>query len=147
MKNIQFYTLAFLLCLTNAIGQIVKVDRKYGTKTTVKTVTTAPTWAKAAPVNVNYYYLPDIDTYYDVPARRYIYNSNGKWVRTAVLPSTYSRYNLSTGRTVYLTDYKGNAPYTLYNVHKVKYKGNKHWKRNGHDNGHHRGKGKGKKSD
>ena len=50
------------------------------------------------------------------------------------------------GKTVYLNDYHGRAPYEFYKEHKVKYVG-KDWKRNGHDNGKHndnwKGNGKG----
>lgn len=138
MKNLSYYIIAMLFFLTtNSNAQIVKVDRKYG----------APAWAPAAPATVKYYYLPDIETYYDVPAQRYIYRKDGAWVRTAALPATYKTYNLRNGKTVYLTDYNGNTPYVLYKEHKVKYKGNGKWKRNGHDNGLHKGqhKNKGKK--
>ncbi|MGL2966158.1 hypothetical protein [Flavobacterium sp. XGLA_31] len=104
---------------------------------------TPPVWAPEAPVEVHYYYLPDIEVYYDVPGRAYIYFSNGRWCRAAALPPRYRGYDLYHGRTVYLTDYRGNRPYELYHVHKVKYKGNGHWKRNGHDNGNHNGNGRG----
>ena len=136
MKKLSFYIVALLLLVTaNTNAQIVKVDRKYG----------SPTWAPKAPTTVKYYYLPDINTYYDVPARRYIYNNNGSWVRSASLPADSRGYNLKTGQTVYLSDYNGNAPYTLFKKHKVKYRGNGNWKRNGHDNGLHKGHYKGHK--
>lgn len=140
MRKLNYLIAAFLLVLTVGNAQIVKVDySKYRT-----------TWAPKAPVNVKYYYLPDIQTYYDVPAQRYIYQNNGNWVRTASLPANYRGYDLRNGNTVYLSDYRGNTPYVLFKEHKVKYKGNgkwKEWKANGHDNGNHNGehKGKGKK--
>jgi len=46
-----------------------------------------PVWAPRAPAQVEYYYLPDIEVYYDVPARRYIYMKNGNWFRSASLPA------------------------------------------------------------
>ncbi len=94
-------------------------------------VGTPPVWAPAAPVEVRYYYIPDIEVYYDASASRYIYLRNGKWHRSAALPAHYRGYNLRNGRTIYLTDYKGNAPYTYYKTHKVKYKGNGNWKNKG----------------
>lgn len=136
MKNLSYYIIAVLLFLTASTNaQIVKVDNHYG----------PPTWAPTAPTTVKYYYLPDIETYYDASAKTYISRRDGNWVRTSTLPTRYSAYDLSKGKTVYLTDYRGNTPYVLYKEHKVKYKGN--WKPNGHDNGHHKGqyKGKGKK--
>ncbi|WP_293890408.1 hypothetical protein [Flavobacterium sp.] len=136
MKTTKILMLATLLVMAfNTQAQAVKVDRHYGG--------TTPAWAPKAPVKTQYYYLPDIQTYYDVPAKRYIYQQNGSWVRTAALPTRYKGYDLYHGQTVYLTDYKGNAPYKYYHQHKVKYVG-KEWKKNGHDNGNHYGQFKNK---
>jgi hypothetical protein len=137
MKTMKSLMLATLLVIAfNTQAQVaVTVNRTYG----------PPLWAPKAPVKVQYYYLPDIQTYYDVPAQRYIYQRNGAWVRTAALPTRYTGYDLYHGQTVYLTDYRGNAPYTYYSRHKVKYIG-KPWKPNGHDNGNHYGQLKGKKN-
>ena len=98
-----------------------------------------PVWAPAAPAEVRYYYLPDIEVYYDVPAHNYIYLNGGKWCHSAALPSRYRGYDLYHGQTVYLNDYRGNTPYTYYREHKEKYRGNSDWKRYKHDNGNHNG--------
>jgi hypothetical protein len=98
---------------------------------------TPPVWAPAAPVTVEYYYLPDIQVYYDVPARTYIYFGNGAWRRSRFLPSRYRGYNLAQGHTIYLSDYHGRTPYAYYKEHKIKYKGNSDWKKNQQDNGNH----------
>ncbi len=105
---------------------------------------TPPVWAPAAPVEVQYYYLPDIQVYYDVPGRAYIYFSNNRWCRAAALPPRYNGYDLYHGHTVYLSDYRGNRPYEFYREHREKYRGDDSWKRNGHDNGNHYGNGKGR---
>ena len=80
-----------------------------------------PVWAPAEKVETQYYYLPDIDTYYDVPSSRFIYNKNGSWVRSAVLPAQYKNYNLKGGNVVFLTDYRGRSPYAFHKNHKMKY--------------------------
>lgn len=131
MKNLKYLLALWLLTFATEINAQATVGINVG----------APNWASGAPAKTNYYYLPDIETYYDVPQRQYIYMNNGAWTRTSTLPTRYKGYNLYTSRPVYLTDYKGNTPYVLYKEHKVKYKG-KAWKRNGHDNGLHRGHGK-----
>ncbi len=130
MKSLKTAVAALLLltATANISAQITKVDKKYG----------VPGWAPTAPATVKYYYLPDIKTYYDVPAQRYIYNRNGTWTRSATLPAVYNGYDLRRGQTVYLTDYRGNTPYVLYKEHKVKFKG-RAWKPNGKDNGLHKG--------
>lgn len=80
-----------------------------------------PVWAPAESVATQYYYLPEIDSYYDVPAERFIYPNNGKWVRAKKLPKKYQSYNLRGGKVIYLTDYKGNAPYAFHKNHQEKY--------------------------
>lgn len=43
----------------------------------------APTWAQSKNVAANYYYLPEIDLYYDVPAQQFIYlNNSNIWVKS-----------------------------------------------------------------
>ena len=113
---------------------------------------TPPVWAPADRVETQYYYLPEIDTYYDVPSERFIYISNGRWIRSTVLPVRYRGYNLNSGRVVYLTDYRGNSPYVYHKKHKVKYVTTVYrqpkkvvYVDRGGNNGNHKGHGKGKK--
>jgi len=109
----------------------------------------APAWGPATPAGVEYYYLPDIDSYYDIRTTEYIYVTNGKWMRSRSLPVAYRSYNPYKGRTIVINDYHGRSPYVKYKVHKVKYKGPKHVvvreKHNGkgHNNGNGKGNGKG----
>lgn len=129
-SKMLFYALMTTLFVTTTGKSQVSVNVNIGTP---------PVWAPAAPVDVHYYYLPDIEVYYDVPARRYIYLHHGRWHRSAALPARYRGYDLYRGRTIYLTDYRGNRPYAYFKQHKVKYRGNGHW-----NNGHGKGKGKGR---
>ena len=82
---------------------------------------TPPEWAPANRVETQYYYLPDIDAYYDISSARFIYIKNGKWIRATSLPYRYRNYNLRGGNIIYLTDYRGNTPYQYYKNHKIKY--------------------------
>lgn len=82
---------------------------------------TPPVWAPAQKVQTQYYYLPEVDSYYDIPAKRFIYLKNGGWVRAEKLPAKYSNYNLRNGKIIYLTEYRGNSPYKYHKNHKVKY--------------------------
>ena len=106
---------------------------------------TPPVWAPADRVETQYYYLPEIDSYYDVPAERFIYLNNGRWIRSKELPTRYTNYNLRGGKVVYLTDYRGNSPYKYHKSHKVKYVATPYGKtkvvkiKNRNDNGRHNG--------
>ena len=100
-----------LLFITTSQAQ-VSVNVNFGTP---------PVWAPAERVETQYYYLPEIDSYYDLPAQRFIYLNNGRWIRAEKLPARYTNYNLRGAKVIYLTDYRGNAPYKYHKSHKVKY--------------------------
>ncbi|HEY9221739.1 MAG TPA: hypothetical protein VIO43_09220 [Lutibacter sp.] len=109
---------------------------------------TPPMWGPSGYSNVRYYYLPDVEAYYDVQSSNFIYFSGNTWVRHTYLPRQYRNYDLYNGYKVVMTDYRGNAPYKYYNQHKSKYaKGykGKYQKtvgnRSGHSNGNKQGNG------
>lgn len=137
MKNTHRFILilACLLFMTSSQAQ-VSINVNFGTP---------PIWAPAPIVPVQFYYLPEIDSYYDLQAGHFIYLKNGGWVRSKKLPARYSNYNLRRGRVVYLTDYRGNTPYVYHKNHKTKYitghhKGAKaNYIKSHHDNGKHKG--------
>src|SRR6266404_9435922 len=59
-----------------------------------------PSWRAPGYDYVEYYYLPDIECYYYVPRRQFVYLSNGSWVFSASLPGRYRDYDLYTGYKV-----------------------------------------------
>lgn len=82
---------------------------------------TPPSWGPQGYDDSRYYYLPDIDIYYDVVQSQYIYDNNGRWVRERRLPAKYRQYDLYGGYKVVLTDYRGDAPYSYHSKHRVSY--------------------------
>lgn len=81
-----------------------------------------PEWGPVGYTEVRYYYLPDIEAYYDVETSVFIYFGNGVWIRDRFLPTRYRNYDLYGGYKVVMTDYRGNAPYHNFKEYKVKYK-------------------------
>jgi hypothetical protein len=81
-------------------------------------ITSQPLWGPVGYDRADYYYLPDIETYYYVPQRQFIYQDNGQWVFSNSLPAKYRNYDLYNGYKVVLNQPK---PYLLFNEHKVKY--------------------------
>jgi len=63
-----------------------------------------PAWAPEGYDDAQYYYIPDMDVYYDVPAHQFVYMNNRRWVRTAVLPANYRRYDLYKVHKVAIND-------------------------------------------
>ncbi|MDP5202118.1 hypothetical protein [Flavobacterium sp. DG2-3] len=82
---------------------------------------TPPNWGPQGYDNSRYYYLPDIDVYYDVNQSVFIYDNSGKWIREKRLPSRYRNYDLYSGYKVVLTDYRGDSPYSYHTKHRASY--------------------------
>ncbi len=77
-----------------------------------------PLWGPVGYERAEYYYLPDIETYYHVPSRQFIYLDNSNWLFASNPPSRYSNYNLYNGYKVVLNTPK---PYLNFTNHKIKY--------------------------
>lgn len=73
-----------------------------GTYVTTGFQYTNPSWAPVYYSGVRYYYLPDIETYYDLSDQEFVYLYNGQWLFSPALPSIYSSYDLYTGFVVAL---------------------------------------------
>ena len=54
-----------------------------------------PAWAPPYSEGVRYYYLPDIEAYYDLSARQFVYLSNGRWYDSSQCPSIYAGFDLN----------------------------------------------------
>jgi hypothetical protein len=63
-----------------------------------------PVWGPVGYYYVEYYYLPDIDAYYYVPRRQFVYLSNGRWVFASSLPAVYRDYDLYSGYKVVVNE-------------------------------------------
>lgn len=83
-----------------------------------------PLWGPVGYNHVDYYYLPDVESYYNVPKQQFVYLSNGNWVFNNSLPDRYSNYNLYNGYKVVVN---GDRPYLNYKKDKVKYVKYKNW--------------------
>lgn len=75
-----------------------------------------PSWGPPAPPTAQYYYIPDIDGYYDLRTQRYIMFRNGAWVRAASLDG----YDPHSFHPV-VVNYVGATPWVLVREHRVKY--------------------------
>ena len=54
-----------------------------------------PSWAPDYYPGVRYYYLPDIETFYDLSTREFVYLNDGQWFYSADLPPIYADYDLN----------------------------------------------------
>lgn len=112
MKTLKIFLAGFAMILSSSLHAQVSVSVNIGGR---------PDWAPVAYNEANYYYLPDVEAYYDVRSSNFIYANNGTWIHARTLPTRYRSYDLHSGPKVVLTDYRGNRPYTHFKSHKVKY--------------------------
>ncbi|WP_281298329.1 hypothetical protein [Flavobacterium limnophilum] len=113
MKMLKLMTLGIMILFaSNSINAQISVNVNLGLQ---------PSWGPVGYSSVDYYYIPDVQSYYDVRATQFIYLSNGAWIRSSRLPNQYRNYDLNRGYKVVLNDYHGSRPYDNYKSHKVKY--------------------------
>ena len=80
-----------------------------------------PSWGPVGYSNVQYYYLPDVEAYYDIRSSMFIYLSGGVWIHRSYLPSRYRNYDLYNGYKVVMTDYHGTRPYSQFRDYRTRY--------------------------
>ncbi|KIQ14544.1 hypothetical protein RT99_22105 [Flavobacterium sp. MEB061] len=112
MKTIKIAIAGLFLLVANATQAQVSVNVNIGSP---------PAWGPSGYSEMEYYYLPDVEAYYDVRASQFIYFGGGRWVRATRLPRQYRNYDLYGGYKVVLNDYHGRTPYTYFDRHRVKY--------------------------
>ncbi|MBK0379117.1 hypothetical protein [Mucilaginibacter segetis] len=75
--------------------------------------------------SADYYYLPDIESYYYVPTHQFVFLINGQWVFRNTLPYRYRYYNINNGYKVAV--YRPH-PYRYFSHDRriyAKYRGNR----------------------
>jgi hypothetical protein len=112
MKTLKLIVIGMVLFLASAVQAQVSVKVHMGVP---------PPWGPVGFSEARYYYLPDVEAYYDVPSSMFIYNSGGTWVHRAHLPGRFKNYDLYGGYKVVMTDYRGDAPYTHFREHQKQY--------------------------
>lgn len=120
-----------------------------------------PAWGPTGYDHADYYYIPDIDAYYDINRSVYVYRNGRRWATSRYLPSRYRNVDLYHVHKVvinndrnpwmhhnrYYNEYHGyrgrHDQEAIRDAHDEKYwqnPGNGHyndWRRNhGHDKGH-----------
>ncbi|MES2702864.1 MAG: hypothetical protein V4649_09510 [Bacteroidota bacterium] len=82
-----------------------------------------PVWGPVGYDYVEYYYMPDIDAYYDVPRQQYVYYDNNAWVTRRALPPRYGNYNMYDGYKVVINEPRPWMSHDRYRTQYVQYKG------------------------
>jgi len=100
MKIIQIlYTLFISILFTFSASLVVAQNQD-------QMNSAPPSWAPDYDSKnpAHYYYLPDIECYYDLWNREFVYLEDGNWLFSSTLPSIYSGYDLNNCFTVILNN-------------------------------------------
>lgn len=112
MKNLKRVALMSALLISGLMKSQVSVNVNIGSP---------PQWGPVGYSETRYYYLPDVEAYYDVQSSMFIYYGDGVWLHRGSLPDRYRDYDLYNGYKVVMTDYHGHEPYIYFNDYKRKY--------------------------
>ena len=112
MKTLKLVVLGMVLFFAGAAQAQVSVHFNLGVQ---------PDWAPVGYSDVQYYYLPDVEAYYDVNSSMFVYYEGRSWVRRSYLPSRYRNYDLYNGYKVAMKDYHGKTPYYSHSDFRTKY--------------------------
>jgi hypothetical protein len=112
MKTLKLFVIGMLLLFAGSVEAQISVRVNLGVP---------PQWGPVGYSDVRYYYLPDVEAYYDVPSSMFIYYNGVSWVRRSSLPSRYRNYDLYSGYKVPMSDYRGRTPYSNFRQHKMQY--------------------------
>ena len=108
MKTVKVLVTGMVLFLAFAGQAQVSVSVNLGSP---------PPWGPVGFSDARYYYLPDVEAYYDVQSSMFIYYGRGAWIHRAHLPPRYRNYDLYGGYKVVMNDYHGDAPYAHFKDH------------------------------
>ena len=109
----------FLLCAAIFIGIAISSVNCAGAGGSIGVnISDQPVWGPTGYDRADFYYIPDIDSYYSVSEHEYIYREGPGWGHGASLPSRYSSYDPYHSYKVVVT---GSKPYENNNDHQAKY--------------------------
>ena len=112
MKKLKLIAFGIVMMVAGSLQSQISVRLNIGMP---------PQWGPANYDDVRYYYLPDIECYYDVPHSSFIYYSGNGWIHSRNLPYRYRNYDLYNGYKVVMNDYRGDTPYNHFREHRIKY--------------------------
>ena len=75
----------------------------------------------AKKTEIRYYYFPNLEAYFDLQEKVYLYRENGEWTESEELPQNYGGYSLYNKVRVSIEDYDGDEPYLMLAEHKKMY--------------------------
>jgi hypothetical protein len=82
-----------------------------------------PAWGPVGYDHVDFYYLPDINVYYDVVRAQYVYQNGSQWIYAQNLPSRYRNFDIYNSYKVVVNEARPYLNNKVYAARYAKYKG------------------------
>lgn len=82
-----------------------------------------PIWGPVGYDYAEYYYMPDIDMYYNVPRHQYVYIERGRWVFSTSVPYRYRSYDFYNGYKVVINEPNPYRNAAMYRTKYASYRG------------------------
>lgn len=95
MKKLILFIAFFIAC--SSVSSLAQVNVQFN-------MGLQPLWGPVGYDYVRYYYLPDVEVYYDVTTRQYIYFNNGAWVRISSLPPVPRSFDIYNSYKVVINE-------------------------------------------
>ncbi len=113
MKNLKFTLAAFILLFTLQTNAQFSINLSLGSRVPYRNHNHDRN-------NVAYYYLPEIEAYYDINSDVFIYNGPRGWIRSSYLPDYCRNYDVNRGSKIAI-NYRGNSPYANFDSDRERY--------------------------
>lgn len=110
MKRIFYLSILFIgLGFFQSANAQIRVNVNIGSQ---------PLWGPVGYDYVRYYYMPEIDVYYDVTNRTYTYYQGNRWITKSKLPGRYKNFDVYRTYKVVLND---SNPWRYHSRHRSHY--------------------------
>jgi hypothetical protein len=86
-------------------------------------IMTQPLWGPVGYDYVEFYYIPDIEAYYNVPGAQYVYLQKKKWITTKDLPARFKDFNFYSAHKVVMNEPKPSMNHRGNKAKYAQYKG------------------------
>lgn len=108
-----------ILLLSALLGGVLLINKPAAAQLRVSVnIGMQPAWGPSGYDYAEYYYLPDVEAYYCVPTRQFVYQDRGSWIYASSLPSRCGNYDLYGGYKVVINE---RNPWNHFGNHRVQY--------------------------
>jgi hypothetical protein len=114
MKKLLFSTVILISCLSFKFAD-AQVRFSVGVN-----IGAQPEWGPVGYDHADYYYLPDVDAYYDVNGHNYVFYNGRAWIHGGYLPGAYRNYDVYHGYKVVVNE---REPWRRHAEIRAKYAG------------------------